>query len=121
MQTVEIQASAASLQTDDAKSSVTISNRLVNDLPLVVGGSVRSPFDLAVLTPESKNLGGDAGFSLGGGQAASYGTTLDGISANTSRGKRDRYMRIPPFKLNRAPERPSSASESQVRRRAKIT
>ena len=57
----------------------------MNDLPLVVGGAVRSPFDLATLTPESKNLGGDAGFSLGGGQAASYGTTLDGISANTSR------------------------------------
>jgi Carboxypeptidase regulatory-like domain len=85
MQTIEIQASAASLQTEDAKSSVTISNRLVNDLPLVVGGAVRSPFDLAMMTPEAKNLGGDAGFSLGGGQAASYGATLDGISANTSR------------------------------------
>jgi hypothetical protein len=84
-QAVEVQASAVQLHTEDAKSSVTISNKLVNDLPLVVGGAVRSPFDLAVLTPESKNLGGDNGFSLGGGQAASYGTTLDGISANTTR------------------------------------
>ena len=46
---------------------------------------MRSPFDLAVLTPESKNLGGDNGFMLGGGQAASYGTTLDGVSTNTTR------------------------------------
>src|SRR6185437_15823742 len=84
-QAVEVQASAVQLHTEDAKSSVTISNKLVNDLPLVVGGAVRSPFDLAVLTPESKDLGGDNGFSLGGGQAASYGTTLDGISANTTR------------------------------------
>ena len=84
-QAIEVQASAVQLHTEDAKSSVTISNKLVNDLPLVVGGAVRSPFDLAVLTPESKNLGGDNGFSLGGGQAASYGTTLDGISANTTR------------------------------------
>jgi hypothetical protein len=84
-QVVEVQASAVQLQTEDAKTSVTISEKLVNDLPLVVGGAVRSPFDLAVLTPEAKNLGGDAGFSLGGGQAAAYGTTLDGISANTSR------------------------------------
>ncbi len=46
---------------------------------------MRSPFDLAALTPESKNIGGDAGFSLGGGQAASYGATLDGVTVTTSR------------------------------------
>ena len=84
-QAIEVQASAVQLHTEDAKSSVTINNKLVDDLPLVVGGAVRSPFDLAVLTPESKNLGGDNGFMLGGGQAASYGTTLDGVSSNTTR------------------------------------
>ena len=84
-QTVEVRANALQLSTEDAKTSVTVNNKLVDDLPLVVGGAVRSPFDLAAITPESKNLGGDAGFALGGGQAASYGTTLDGISANTSR------------------------------------
>jgi hypothetical protein len=84
-QAIEVQAAAVQLHTDDAKSSTTIQNKLVNDLPLVVGGAVRSPFDLAILTPESKNEGGDNGFSLGGGQAASYGTTLDGVSANTTR------------------------------------
>ncbi|MES1256851.1 MAG: TonB-dependent receptor, partial [Acidobacteriota bacterium] len=41
--------------------------------------------DLAALIPDAKNLGGDNGFSLGGGQAASYGTSLDGVSTNTSR------------------------------------
>ncbi len=84
-QAIEVQASAISLQTEDAKSSVTLENKLVNDLPLVVSGTVRTPFDLAALTPDAKNLGGDNGFSLGGGQGASYGTTLDGVSANTSR------------------------------------
>ena len=84
-QAVEVQASSVSLHTEDAKSSVTIQNKLINDLPLVVGGAVRSPFDLAILTPESKNLGGDNGFMLGGGQAASYGTSLDGVSTNTTR------------------------------------
>lgn len=84
-QAVEVQATALQLHTEDAKTSVTIENKLVDDLPLVVGGAVRSPFDLAVLTPESKNLGGDNGFMLGGGQAASYGTTLDGVSTNTTR------------------------------------
>ena len=84
-QAIEVQAAAISLQTEDAKASVTLENKLVNDLPLVVSGTVRTPFDLAALTPDAKNLGGDNGFSLGGGQGAAYGTTLDGVSANTSR------------------------------------
>jgi Carboxypeptidase regulatory-like domain len=84
-QAVEVQAAAVQLQTQDAKSSTTLENALVNDLPLVVGGTVRTPFDLAALTPGAKNLGGDNGFMLGGGQAAAYGTSLDGVSTNTSR------------------------------------
>src|SRR5258708_509235 len=84
-QVIEVQAAAVQLQSEDAKTSVTINQKLVDTLPLVVGGAVRSPFDLAILTPESKNLGGDNGFMLGGGQAASYGTTLDGVSTNTTR------------------------------------
>src|SRR6201999_1567901 len=55
-------------------------------------------FDLASITPAAKNTviastltpgqnypAGDEGFVIGGGQAGSYGTTLDGISINTSR------------------------------------
>jgi outer membrane receptor protein involved in Fe transport len=82
---VEVQANALQLATENAKTSVAVTNKMVDELPLVVSGSLRSPFDLAALTPESKNLGGDNGFMLGGGQAASYGTNLDGISANTAR------------------------------------
>ncbi len=90
-QAIEVQAAAIQLQTEDAKSSVTLENKLVTDLPLVVNGTVRTPFDLASLTPGAKNVtlpgnsGGDEGFVIGGGQAASYGTTLDGVSVNTSR------------------------------------
>lgn len=83
-ETVEVKAEAVAIQTDNAKSSTTITNKLVDELPLVVGGSMRSVFDLAQLTPEAKNFG-DNNFIIGGGQAASYGTTLDGISANTTR------------------------------------
>ncbi|MFL6463713.1 MAG: carboxypeptidase regulatory-like domain-containing protein [Bryobacteraceae bacterium] len=82
---VEVQAAAVQLNSEDSKTTVTINQKLVDTLPLVVGGAVRSPFDLATLTPESKNIGGDAGFALGGGQGASYGATLDGVSVNTSR------------------------------------
>jgi hypothetical protein len=84
-QAIEVQAAAVSLQTEDAKSSTTLQNQLVNDLPLEVNGTVRTPFDLASLAPDAKNVGGDTGFAIGGGQAAAYGTTLDGVSTNTSR------------------------------------
>ncbi|MEI9973027.1 MAG: carboxypeptidase-like regulatory domain-containing protein [Ignavibacteriota bacterium] len=82
---VEVTANAIQVQSEDAKQSTTVQNKLVNDLPLEVNGTVRTPFDLAALTPDAKNLGGDYGFSLGGGQVGAYGTTLDGISTNTSR------------------------------------
>jgi len=84
-QAIEVSATGLALATENAKTSVTIDNKLVDELPLVVGGALRSPFNLAALTPEAKNLGGDNGFILGGGQAAGYGTSLDGVSANTSR------------------------------------
>lgn len=51
-QAVEIRADAIVLQTDSAKSSTTITNKLVDELPLVVGGALRSVFDLANLVPE---------------------------------------------------------------------
>lgn len=84
-QAVEVSASAIALSTENAKTSVTMDNKLVDELPLVVGGAMRSPFNLAALTPEAKNVGGDNGFILGGGQAAGYGTNLDGVTANTTR------------------------------------
>ncbi len=83
-QTVEVTADVEQLMTENAKTSVNVSNKMVDELPLVVGGAMRSPFDLATLTPESKNYG-DNNFSIGGGQAAGYGITLDGVSAATTR------------------------------------
>ncbi len=83
VQAVEIRADAILLQNDSAKSSTTITQKLVDQLPLVVGGALRSPFDLAALTPEAKSFGDR--FSIGGGQNSSYGVTLDGVSAATTR------------------------------------
>jgi len=106
-QAIEVQASAVQLQTEDAKNSVTLQNKMVDDLPLVVNGTVRTPFDLASLAPDAKNLGGDNGFAIGGGQAASYGTSLDGVSTNTSRAmQRVGSLRILPQ------SKPSSSSLS---------
>ncbi|MGE0131815.1 MAG: carboxypeptidase regulatory-like domain-containing protein [Blastocatellales bacterium] len=96
-ETVEIAAAAGGqVQTENAKISSQVSNKQIDQLPLVVAGAMRSPFDLTLLTPESKpiGLGGDAGvqgpgytsqFSLGGGQGGTWGVTLDGASSGTSR------------------------------------
>jgi hypothetical protein len=94
VQAVEVLADAISIATENAKTSVTVNNRLVDELPLVVGGAMRSPFNLANLTPEAKNLGGQRGFILGGGQAAGYGTSLDGVTANTTRALQQDWVAI---------------------------
>ena len=83
---VEVQASALQIATENAKTSVAVTNKMVDELPLVVSAARCAALSTSpALTPESKNLGGDNGFMLGGGQAASYGTNLDGVSANTTR------------------------------------
>ena len=46
-QAVEVSASALAISTENAKTSVTMNNKLVDELPLVVGGAMRSPFNLA--------------------------------------------------------------------------
>lgn len=96
-ETVQITGSGlAQVQTENAKISSQVSNKQIDQLPLVVSGTVRSAFDLSLLTPETKpiGLGGDAGtggpgytsnFSIGGGQGGTWGITLDGASSGTSR------------------------------------
>lgn len=80
---IEVQAQAAQMQTENAKVSTAVQNKLVDELPLVVGGAMRSAFDLVAITPESKGSGNT--LSLGGGQAAAWGATLDGLAVNTNR------------------------------------
>jgi hypothetical protein len=81
-QTVEVQASNPQIQTEDAKITTGVSNKLVDDLPLVVGGAMRSPFDLVSTVPEAK---GGTNLALGGGQGGAFAATFDGISVNTNR------------------------------------
>src|SRR5688572_12158161 len=82
-ESVLVVAENAVVQTEDAKVATTVSNRLIDELPLVVGGAMRSPFDLLATVPEARGSGNTT--SLGGGQGGSFGATLDGISVNTNR------------------------------------
>ncbi len=82
-ESVNVVAESTLLQTEDAKVSTNISNELIDQLPLVVGGAMRSVFDLVSTIPEAKGSGTNV--VLGGGQGGAFGATLDGISVNTNR------------------------------------
>jgi hypothetical protein len=82
-ETIEVSAAVAQVQTENAKISTAVQNKMVDELPLVVGGAMRNPYSLITITPESKGSGNH--ISLGGGQAAAWDATLDGVSATTNR------------------------------------
>ena len=81
--TIEVSAAVAQVQTDNAKVSTAVQNKMVDELPLVVGGEMRSPYNLIGITAEAKGSG--SAISLGGGQAAAWDATLDGLSVTTNR------------------------------------
>jgi hypothetical protein len=82
-ESVQVTAQAIQMQTEDARVANSVQNKMVDELPLVVGGALRSPFDLVTTVPESRGSGNS--ISIGGGQAASWSATLDGLSVNTNR------------------------------------
>jgi hypothetical protein len=82
-ESIEVSTDAAQVQTENAKISTSVQNRLVDELPLVVSGALRSPFDLVRITSESRGTGSD--LALGGGQSRSWDATLDGVSVTTNR------------------------------------
>lgn len=83
-QTIEVSANAQLVQSETARVATEVSNRLVNELPLIVNGTVRSPFDLAYTTPEVAGSG-DSSLRIGGGRVGAYGVTLDGTAATVGR------------------------------------
>jgi hypothetical protein len=82
-ESVTVQANSPLVSTEDAKISTNMSNESIDQLPLVVGGAMRSVFDLVATVPESKGSGTQV--VIGGGQGGGFGATLDGISVNTNR------------------------------------
>ncbi|MEZ5354447.1 MAG: carboxypeptidase regulatory-like domain-containing protein [Bryobacteraceae bacterium] len=83
-ESVQVAATLELLQASTAKVSTAVSNKMVDELPLVVGGAMRGAFDLALITPQA-NQPGDDTFNVGGGQAGGYGATLDGVTVLTGR------------------------------------
>ena len=83
-QTVEVTAAAQLVQSETGRVATEVSSKMVNELPLVVNGAVRSPFDLAATTPEVAGSG-DSDLRVGGGRVGAYGMTLDGTAVTVAR------------------------------------
>ena len=64
-ETIEVTTAVAQIQTENARVSTSVSNKLVDELPLVVGGEMRNPFGLVAIAAEAKGSG--SRLSLGGG------------------------------------------------------
>jgi hypothetical protein len=77
-ESVQVSAQAALIQTDTAKVQTAVSPKFISDLPLVVGGQLRSPLDLVSVVPEARSGGN---ITVAGGQEGGWDLTIDGFSA----------------------------------------
>ena len=82
---VTVSVETKQIQTDSVKVTTAITSKFIQDLPLVVGGQLRSPLDLSLIAPEAKaGTSGDSGrgnIVIGGGQEGGWDLSVDGISA----------------------------------------
>ena len=81
-ETVEVNAQAVPIESESTRVGTNITNKLVQDLPLVVAGRIRNVFNLTVIAPEAKSVAG--GVRIGGGQLAGWDMIMDGISASSA-------------------------------------
>ena len=75
-ESVQVTAQASPLETETTRQATTIQEKLVQDIPLFVNGSIRSVVSLALLAPETKTIGGN--LRIGGGQTSGWEMMMDG-------------------------------------------
>jgi hypothetical protein len=83
-ESVQVTAEASLLQTDSARVNTAVTPKFVEDLPLVVGGQLRSPLDLVSVVPEARSnneVNATNNLTVAGGQEGGWDLTVDGFSA----------------------------------------
>ncbi len=83
-ESVQVSGTLLSVQSENAKVTTSVENKFVDQLPLVVGGTLRNPYDLVTIAAQVTTSGA-VEMSLGGAQSRTYNATLDGISITTNR------------------------------------
>ncbi len=86
---VTVNSDASQLQTETSEVATTISPKLLEDLPLSFGGTVRDPLQFITLTPgyagnvsNSPTAPPSGGFKINGGQQDGVQVILDGANLN---------------------------------------
>lgn len=80
-ESVEVSGVAPPLETESSQAATAITNKLVEDLPLVVAGQIRNVLNLAIIAPEAKTQNQ---FRIGGGQGAGWEMNMDGASLTSA-------------------------------------
>jgi hypothetical protein len=76
-ESVMVFAQASPIETESTRVATNITTKLVQDLPLLVDGGIRSIFTLARIAPETRGTG--QGFRIGGGQQVGWDMLMDGM------------------------------------------
>ena len=76
-ESVQVTARTTTLETESTRVATNLSNKLVDDLPLVVAGQMRNVFNLAMVAPEAKSA---SNYRIGGGQGGGWDMMMDGVS-----------------------------------------
>lgn len=80
-ESVQVTGQATSLETESTRVATNFSTKLIEDLPLVVGGQIRNVFNLAIIAPEVKTANG---YRIGGAQGSGWEMSMDGTSLTSA-------------------------------------
>ena len=83
-ESVQVSGTLLNVQSENAKVTTSVENKFVDELPLVVGGTLRNPYDLVEIAAQVSRSGA-ADMSIGGAQARTWNATLDGLAITTNR------------------------------------
>ncbi len=83
-ESVEVSGTLLTVQSENAKISTSVENKFVDELPLVVGGRLRNPYDLVEIAAQVMTSG-SSNMALGGASARAWNATLDGLAITTNR------------------------------------
>jgi hypothetical protein len=76
-ESVLVSAQATPIETESTRVATNITTKLVQDLPMLVDGGIRSIFTLASIAPETHGSG--QSFRIGGGQQVGWEMLMDGM------------------------------------------
>jgi hypothetical protein len=102
-ESVTVSAQSATIETESTRVATNITTKLVQDLPLMVDGGVRSVFTLPMMAPDMRSSGNNE-YRIGGGQTSGWEMMMDGMPLSSGsalyQGERARISSVPIDAIN---------------------